>query len=261
MLKELIVAAAVSTVVSTPSFAMAKDGCSGDCNSCHTLSKKDASDILKKIDVDVKSVKQAPARGLFEVLVEKDGKQGLLFIDYGKKHLMQGLVVDLNTLQPVSAHSSDMPQAKQVTEILISSIPADKAVVMGNPKGSKKLFVFTDPDCPFCRKLHVELKKLEKIAPDVAINIMIYPLPMHPQAFEKARTVIETKKHDLLDKAFEGKDVPKPAKESSKAEIEAIVKFATENGISGTPTMVLPNGKVVVGMRDAEALKNMLDEK
>lgn len=261
MLKELSVALAVSMIVSTPSFAMAKDGCSGDCASCHSMTTKEADALLKKIEVKVKSVKQSPARGLYEVLVEKDNKQGLLFIDYGKKHLMQGVVVNLDTLEPVSAHAQDLPQSKQVTSIDVATIPADKAVVIGNPKGSKKLYVFTDPDCPYCRKLHLELKKLEKIAPDVAIYVMLYPLAMHPQAYDKSRSAIESRKHEILDHAFEGKDVPKPVKESSKKDVETIVKFATEHGISGTPTMILPDGKVVVGMRDANTLKKMLEGK
>jgi thiol:disulfide interchange protein DsbC len=261
MVKELIVTLAISVIVASPSFAMAKEGCGGACNVCHTLTEKDAGDLLKNIGVTVKSVKDAPAKGLFELLVEKDNKQGIVFIDYGKKHLMQGMIVSLDTLQPVSAHAQDLPQPKQVTTVDVSKIPVDTAVVMGNPKGSKKLYVFTDPDCPYCRKGHLELKKLAAIAPDVAIYVMLFPLPMHPGAYDKARTVLETKSLELLDKAFDGQEVPKPSKESSKAGIDLIIKFGNANGITGTPTMVMPDGKIEVGMRDAETLKKMLEGK
>src|SRR5664279_4834488 len=240
MLKNLITPLAVSLIFTSSSYAMdamTKDGCSHDCVTCHTLTEKDAGELLKKTGVTVKSVKQSPSKGLFEVLVEKDSKQGLLFIDYGKKNLMQGVVINLETLQPVSAHASEL-QPKQVSSVDVSKIPVDKAVIMGNPKGSKKLYVFTDPDCPYCRKGHLELKKLATIAPDVAIHIMIFPLPMHPGAYDKARVIIETKSLELLDKAFDGKEVPKPSKESSKAAVDEIIKFGNANGISGTPTMI-----------------------
>jgi thiol:disulfide interchange protein DsbC len=261
MLKELLATLAVSVIIAAPSFAMAKEGCGGECTACHTLTEKDANELLKKTGINVKSVKQAPARGLFEVLVEKDNKQGVIFIDYGKKHLIQGMIVSLDTLQPVSAHAQDLPQSKQVTSVDVSKIPVENTVVMGNPKGSKKLYVFTDPDCPYCRKGHLELKKLATIAPDVAIYVMLFPLPMHPGAYDKARTVLETKSLDLLDKAFDGQDVPKPAKESSKAAIDEIIKFGNTNGISGTPTLVMPDGRIEVGMRDAETMKRMLEGK
>jgi thiol:disulfide interchange protein DsbC len=261
MFKQFILTCALSLIIVSPTFAMAKDGCSGDCVSCHTLTEKDATSLLSKIGATAKSVKQSPSKGLYEVLAEKDGKQGIVFIDYGKKHLIQGLIVSFDTLQAVSAHSQDLPQPKQITSVDVSKIPIDKAIIMGNPKGTKKLYVFTDPDCPYCRKGHVELKKLALIAPDVAIHIMLYPLPMHPAAYDKSRTILETKNLELLDKAFDGKDLPKPIKENSKKVIDEIIAFANANGISGTPTMVMPDGKIEVGMRDAETLKKMLDVK
>ena len=263
MLKKLIIALAVSVISTSSSFAMdamTKEGCTHDCVTCHKLTEKDAGELLKKTGVTVKSVKQSPSKGLFEVLVEKDSKQGILLIDFGKKNLIQGVMVNLESLQPVSAHSLELSQPKQVSSVDVATIPADKAVIMGNSKGSKKLYVFTDPDCPYCRKGHLELKKLAALAPDVAIYVMLYPLPMHPGAYDKSRTILETKSLELMDKAFEGKDVPKPSKESSKTDVDEIIRFANANGISGTPTMVMPDGKIEVGMRDADTLKKMLEK-
>lgn len=261
MLKEMLICLFVSLIVTSPSFAMAKEGCGGVCATCHTLTEKDATELLKKTGSTVTSVKQSPANGLFELLVEREGQKGILLMDYGKKHLIQGMVVDIETLQPVSAHQLNVPQPKQQTSIDVTTIPVNNAVIMGNPKGTKKLYVFTDPDCPYCRKGHIELQKLAKIAPDVAIYVMLFPLPMHPASYDKSRTVIETMSRDLLDKAFEGKDIPKPTKESSKKAIDEIVKFGNAHGINGTPTIIMPDGKIEVGMRDAETLKKMLEGK
>jgi thiol:disulfide interchange protein DsbC len=261
MIKEFFIATAVIVILATSSYAMAKEGCGGVCSACHSLSEKEANEILKKIGGTVTSVKQSPSKGLFELLVEKDGQKGILLMDYGKKHLIQGMVVDIDTLQPASAHQQNSAAPKQQTLVDVKTIPVSNAVIMGNPKGTKKIYVFTDPDCPYCQKGHVELKKLAKIAPDVAIHIMLFPLPMHPAAYDKARTIIETMDHDLLDKAFEGKGIPKPTKDSSKKAVDEIVKFANANGISGTPTMVMPDGTIQVGMRDAETMKRLLEEK
>lgn len=230
-------------------------------NSSQVQVEKAVNDIFNRIGGKVISIKPAPVKGLYEILIEKDGRTGIVYLDDARKHLMQGMILDVELLQPVFSHPQEMLQPKQPTALDVNKIPVDSAFIMGNPQGTKKLFVFTDPDCPYCHKMHVELKKLEKIAPDVAINIMLFPLPMHPGAYDKVRVLIETGSRDLLDKAFEGKEVPKPTKESSKSAVDAIVKFANANGISGTPTLVLTDGTIIVGMRDAETLKKMLEGK
>ena len=262
MLKVLFSVIACVTLFTTPLFAMDKEGHGNDCTSCHTLSTKDASELLKATGGTVKSIKYAPVKGMYELLIEKDGKQGLVYVDFAKKHIMQGFLVDLATMQPVTAHTQqELPQQKQPTKLDVKTIPLENSIVMGNPKGAKKIYVFTDPDCPYCRKFHAELKALAKSAPDVAIYIIPFPLAMHPGAYDKARAVLEAQSQDVLDKAFEGKDVPKPAKDASKAQVDANIKFGNANGITGTPTFVMPNGAIVVGGRDAEALKTMLEGK
>lgn len=261
MFKEFFCAVAVTIILVSSSYAMAKEGCGGACATCHTLNEKEASELLKKLGTTVTSVKQSPSRGLFELLVEKDGQKGILLMDYAKKHLIQGMVIDIDKLQPVSSHEQNLTQKKEPTVVDTATIPLTNSVVIGNPKGSKKLFVFTDPDCPYCRKGHLELKKLAEIAPDVAIHIMLFPLPMHPAAYDKARAIIESKSTALLNKAFDGKDIPKPTLESSKKAVDEIVKFGNDHGISGTPTMILPDGTVQIGMRDAETMKKMLEGK
>lgn len=259
MFKTILIAVALSALCASSSFAMSKE-CGTDCKSCHSLSMKEAGDFLKPTGASVLSIKESPSRGLFELLVQKDTQKAIIFIDYGKKHLIQGMMVDLAKMEPVSSHKLDPPQQKPA-KLDVNSIPTKNAVTIGNPNGSKKLYVFTDPDCPYCRKGHEELKKLAKIASDVAIHVMLFPLPMHPGAYDKSRAVIETMSLDLLDKAFEGKEVPKPTKESSKTAIDENIKFANANGISGTPTMVMPDGTIQVGMRDAETMKKMLEGK
>jgi thiol:disulfide interchange protein DsbC len=260
MLKVLFSVIACVTLFTTPLFAMDHEGHSSDCTSCHMLSIKEASELLKATGGTVKSIKYAPVKGMYELLMEKDGREGLIYIDFAKKHLLQGFMIELATLQPVTAHTQEeLPKQKQPTKIDVKTIPLENSIVMGNKDGAKKIYVFTDPDCPYCRKFHAELKKLAAAAPDVAIYIIPFPLPMHPGAYDKARAILEAKSLEVLDKAFEGKDVPKPEKDASKAGIDANIKFGNASGITGTPTFVLPDGKIEVGGRDAESLKKMLE--
>jgi len=245
-------------------FAMpAAEGCgSQECSKCHSLSVDEANKLLGFAGVTVKSVKPAPAHGLHEVLFEKNGGVGIVFIDYGKKHLIQGMIIDLKTKEPVAAHENDIPKPKQFTGVDPKLIPTQHAVVMGNPKAAKKIYVFTDPDCPYCRQLHPVLQQLEKAMPDLAINIMLLPLrQLHPQAYDKARAIIVGKKRDLLDKAFTGKELPAPNGDEGKSEVDAIIKFAVEQGINGTPMILLPDGRPYQGTRDVDAIKKAVAEK
>lgn len=261
MIKKITLVFILTAILACPAFVQAIEGHgSSDCASCHKLSIKDATELLKGIGVTVVSIKQAPVKGFFELLVEKDGNKGLLFLDFAKKEIIQGTVFSLMTLQPIASHPIDQLQPKHVTSIDTKTIPIKNAIIIGNPKGTKKLYVFTDPDCPYCRKMHSELRKLEKIAPDVAIFVMLDPLPMHPRAYDKARVVLETNTQEILDMAFSGKEVPKPVMDDSKKRIDANINFAKASGVSGTPTMVMPDGKLNAGVMDAETLKKMLDE-
>jgi thiol:disulfide interchange protein DsbC len=231
-----------------------------ECASCHTLTQQEATDLLKQkqVDVTVKSVKQSPAPGLFELLVAQNNRQGVLFVDYGKKHIIQGTVIDMATMQPVAAHMQELSQQEEIAPLDVRTIPVANALTIGNPKGSKRMYIFTDPDCPYCRKAHAELKKLAAMDPDVAITIMLMPLQMHPAAYDKSRAILESGSLKVLDKAFEGKELPKPAKTSSKKAIDENIAFASAHGIDGTPTLVMPDGSVKVGLHDAATLKDML---
>jgi len=265
MIRAILLMVILTCMFAASAFAMpaAKDGCgSQECSKCHSLSVKEASELLSFAGVTVKSVKPAPSHGLHEVFFEKDGGVGIIFIDFGKKHLVQGPIIDLKTKQPLSAHENDMPRPKQFSGVDPKLIPVQHAFVLGNPKAAKKLYVFTDPDCPYCRTLHPELQKLEKLIPDVSINIMLYPLQqLHPQSYDKSRVVLATKKRDLLDKAFSGKELPKPKGDEGKAAVDAIIRFAEEEGINGTPMILLPDGTLYQGPRDAASIKKAVEGK
>lgn len=243
-----------------PVMAMQKD-CRGgaECASCHNLSTREATELLKKGGGAVKSVKQAPVPGMFELLVDKDGQQGIVYLDYGKKVLMQGLMLNLDTFEPIAAHGSPAMQPKKIAAVNPVSVPGQFAVTIGNPAAAKQLFVFTDPDCPYCRKLHAELKKLEKLDPQVAIKIMLFPLPLHPGAYDKARVILARKSRELLDMAFDGMALPPPSKDEGKEQVDAVIGYAYANGLRGTPTIIFPDGAVVVGIQDALTLKAILD--
>lgn len=226
-------------------------GCGGECASCHALSQQEAARLLAKVGT-VKTVKMASVRGLYELTLERDGRQGIAYLDYGKKHLMAGPIFPLDPKEAFAA------TPKKAAHVEPGKIPVENSLVMGNPKGAKKLFVFTDPECPFCAKLHAELKKLVAMEPDLIVYIKLLPLKIHPHAYDKARVILGARSLELLDKAFAGGTLPQPGAGDSADPVEATIKVAGSLGIDATPTLVLPNGEIIVGGQDAESLKGLL---
>jgi thiol:disulfide interchange protein DsbC len=252
--KKIPLITAVLLAPTAPAFAMSGAGCGGDCASCHSLTQAEASTLLKDLG-SVKEVKAAPVRGLWEVVVEREGRSGIVYLDYGKKHLIAGQVFDVATRTPAG---EAYPPKKPLERLHPETLSTKNALVMGNPRGKKRLFVFTDPECPFCAKMHVELKKLAAMEPDLAIYIKLFPLKMHPHAYDKARVILGARSLALLEKSFAGGKLPEPGPKDSKKPVDDTMKYAESVGITSTPTLVLPDGRILAGLKDAKAVQQLL---
>jgi len=103
------------------------------------------------------------------------------------------------------------------------------------------------------------MKKVVKERKDIAFYIKMFPLKIHPGAYDKAKAIVCENSLALLDGAFEKKQLPAPKCKTSV--IDENLKLAEKLGITGAPTLILPNGRVVTGYKDANALKGLIDKK
>jgi thiol:disulfide interchange protein DsbC len=102
-------------------------------------------------------------------------------------------------------------------------------------------------------KLHGEIKKAAAKDPDVAFLVMPYPRNRNDKAtYRKCLAVVCGKSEKLLDDAYAGKELPAPSCNSEA--VNETMKLAYRLKIEGTPTMILPDGRMVSGFREAEAL-------
>jgi thiol:disulfide interchange protein DsbC len=232
-------------------------GCSGNCMECHKIERKEADAVIKKLrdagnlpqNVEVKEVKLAPVGGLWQIDLEANGQRGAVFIDFSKKYLL-----NVTQIFPIEAIKKQEPR-----KVDFSKLTLKDAVVLGAKDAKKKVAVFTDPDCPFCRKLHDEMKQVVAKRKDVAFHLILYPLPMHKDAYKKVQAVLCEKSLALLDDAFAGKAVPEP-KCSSEA-VERNVELAKKFEFGSTPTLVRDDGTVVAGALPADRLIEWIDGK
>jgi len=91
---------------------------------------------------------------------------------------------------------------------------------------------------------------------DIAFYIKLYPLKSHPEAYEKSKAIVCEKSLVLLEAAHEKKPLPKPSCETTV--IDENIRLAEKLGISSLPSIVLPDGRVYPGYRDAKSLIGLL---
>ncbi|MBI3398224.1 MAG: DsbC family protein [Deltaproteobacteria bacterium] len=246
----VIFAQAVPSLAIESAFAFQGAGCGQDCASCHTLSKDEAKKLIKAdaFKAEVNDVKISPVKGLWEIQgTTKEGKRFIVYVDFGKKYLVEGNFTPLEQLG----------KPPELRKLDLSKIPLTGTVIMGNPMASKKIIVFDDPDCPYCKKLHEEIKKILKTRKDIAFYIKLYPLDIHPKAYEKSKAILCKKSVNLLDDAFAGKELPQP--DCNTKEVDDNINLGRNLGINGTPAIIFSDGRLLPGYVDSQTLIKMLE--
>ncbi len=252
MKKFLILLFALLLAAPAAADAFTAQGCGGDCMQCHKMDKKEAEGIVKKgiPAAKITDVKLSPVKALWQVDFEVETQKGSVFIDFSKQYL---LVVQ--QIVPI-ASIGKRPEPQKVD---FKKIKLDTALLMGPKNAKQKIAVFTDPDCPYCQKLHTEMKAVLKKRKDVAFYIVLFPLEFHKDADRKSRTMLCEKDLALVDDAFAGKPVPDPKCQTDQ--IEKNKALAREFGFTGTPVLVRSDGEVQVGLVPADRLSDWIDKK
>mgnify|MGYP003880052979 CR=1 FL=1 len=227
-----------------------------DCSKCHSLKKEEAESLLKIFNrnISVIAVGRSTVRYLWEVSYESEGKKGLIYLDMPKKHILSGTLLDVQSKKNLTQE-----RLSEINRVNVSQIPLKDALVIGDKNAKQRVIVFTDPECPFCGKLHDAAKKIVSERKDIAFYVKMFPLKMHPGAYDKAKSIVCEKSLKLLDDAFEKKPIPAP--KCTTSVIDENIKLAEKLGISGTPALIMPDGRVVAGFQNAESLKNLIDKK
>lgn len=210
-----------------------------------------ATEALGPLVDRVLGVRATEVPGLWVVDIEKDGQKVPIFLDSSGKYLISGNVIRLADMVNLTQkyHS-------ELNQVDVSRIPLEDALLLGKATATTKVIVFTDPQCPFCGKLHKELEKVVERDPQIAFLIKMFPLKMHPEAYDISRSIVCAQSMELLERAFAGQPVPE-ATCDTKA-VDATLNLVQQLGIRSTPTLVLEDGRVVPGFKEADELLRML---
>ena len=184
---------------------------------------------------------------------------GVLYGNLHSSYLMVGHLFNVYTRDDITANLEQVNTPK----VDISKINlADAIVVKSVNKVHKKLVVFVDPDCPYCRQLELQIEQ-QQLLQKADIYYMLMPLPMHPNA--KAHTTnilcsttpINTL-HDYMGKNNEQPAVKLLAGCNIDPVLQRIGSISRSLSINGTPAIITGDGDLIMG-DDIQAINNYLN--
>lgn len=239
--------------LSGPAAAFRKEaGAANGCSECHKLTKEEAGKLLGKAVDNVVGVVQGPFPGMWEVDVARGGRIYPLYLDYSLKYLFNGQLIRLSDMANLTGQ-----RHTDLNRVDVASIPVGDAIRIGSPAAKKTVIVLSDPTCTYCVKLHGEIKKAAAKDADVAFLVMPYPRNGNDKAtYAKCLAVVCSKSEKVLDDAYAGKELP-AAGCKSKA-VDETIRLANRLQVQGTPSMILPDGRLISGSMGAEALLSLL---
>ncbi|WP_198289753.1 MULTISPECIES: DsbC family protein [unclassified Methylophilus] len=208
--------------------------------------KKLVEGAYPKFKVD--SVTKTPYPGLYEVFM---GGQIIYTDDKFSFLIAEGRLVDPKTKKDITGERMD-----ELTKIDFNSLPLDQAIKVVKGNGSRKLVVFSDVDCPFCKRL--EQKELSNIN-DVTIYTFLYPIEqLHPDAANKSRSIwcASNRVKAWQDWIFNNKLPTSTAK--CDVPLEKVGELAHKVGVNSTPTLFFENGKRMLGAQPADEIEKSL---
>lgn len=198
--------------------------------------------------MSVESIVKTPYAGLYEVYMNGQ----IVYTDEKFSFLIaEGHLVDSKTKKDVTTD-----RLADLSKIDFSSLPLDQAIKVVKGNGSRKMVVFSDPDCPFCKRL--EQNELSNIT-DVTIYTFLMPLDqLHPDAANKAKAIwcSADRTKSWQDWVFNGQLPKKSA--NCDAPLDKVAALARKLGVTSTPTIFFADGKRMLGAYPAAEIERAL---
>ena len=192
--------------------------------------------------VTVDAVAKTPYLGLYEV---RTGN-GILYTDEKMNYIFSGNIIDGKSMQNLTEK-----RLRELSAIKWENLPLDAAVKTVRGNGKRTLAVFTDPNCPYCKRFEKDLAKVD----DITIYTFLYPI-LSEDSHDKSKAVwCSADKSKAWSELMLNGTVPTAAR--CDTPIEKNLEFARKNRITGTPTLVFANGERVTGTISAEQVEKL----
>ena len=197
--------------------------------------------------VRVIDVLPSPIDGVFEVFTG----DSIAYTDASGKFLIVGQMMDTTSKKNLTSERID-----DLNRVDLKRLPLDRSIRFVKGDGSRKLFVFSDPDCPYCQALEKDLAGLDNLT----VHILLFPLAsIHPEAKAKARAIWCSSDRAaawqgwMLERRDPGKS------ECAGDPVETTIALGRELRVVSTPTLVFQDGRRFTGAPNAAKLEELLN--
>jgi len=196
---------------------------------------------LSKID----EVSKTPMNGLYEIRVNESD---IFYTDAEGNFLIQGNLIDTKAKRNLTEE-----RVEKLSAIDFGALPLKDAFTLVRGNGKRKLAVFEDPNCGYCKRFERDLQKIN----DVTIYTFLLPI-LSPDSVEKSKNIwcAKDKGKAWLDWMVRDQT---PAKAScDTAALERNLDFSKKHKITGTPTVFFADGTRVPGAISAQQIEKLL---
>ena len=204
------------------------------------------------IPVEPDKINKTPVNGLYEVMY---GPR-LVYVTEDGRFLIQGNIIDMQTRENITE-----PRMMAAKIEAVEAVGVENMVVYSPAEGTAvkhRINVFTDIDCGYCRKLHAEMADYNKEG--IEVRYLFYPRAGRgTESYKKALRVWCAKdRRAAMDIAMAGDPVPKSSSDCQNP-VDDHMTLGAMVGVTGTPALVLDNGKLLPGYVPAKRLIKLLD--
>ena len=184
--------------------------------------------------------------GLYEVRIGTD----LFYTDAKGNYLIQGELFDTKARRNLTED-----RITKLTAVDFAALPLKDAFTIVRGDGKRKLAVFEDPNCGYCKRFERDLQSVD----NVTIYLFLYPI-LSPDSAEKSRNVWCAKDRVVAWQDMMVRDKNPSNASCDTAAIQRNLAFGRKHKITGTPTLIFANGTRVPGAVDAQEVEKRLAE-
>ena len=198
---------------------------------------------LKVVD----EIKPAGVSGLYEVRV--NGSE-IYYTDAKGDFLIDGQIIETKTRRNITED-----RIAKLTAIPFDSLPIKDAFTLVRGNGQRKMAVFEDPNCGYCKRFERDLQKVD----NVTVYLFLYPV-LGPDSVKKSQDIWCAKDRVAAWQDWMLRDQAAGAANAAcdTGAIARNVELGRKYKITGTPTLLFVNGARIPGAIDNARVEQAL---